>query len=108
MNDAEELKKMLGANKELGSEDSKALGQAIDEMHHLNSNSLTSPAVIEMLKNDIIARVRQVELDLARRVQEKLGSSSGALGEGDAPDRYKKMLDDYYRRLSTRTGQPER
>lgn len=105
MADAEELKKLLGSDKEIPGEVAKGLGQAIEQMRHLNSNSLTDPAVLSMLKNDIIAQVRQVELELARKVQEKLGSASGALGEGDAPDRYKKMIDDYYRRLSTRNSQ---
>jgi len=73
-------------------------------LRRLNPNALADPSQLAVLKNDIIDPVRAVELELARRLQAKLGKGgAGALGDGDAPDRYRKMIDDYYRRLSLRS-----
>jgi hypothetical protein len=57
-----------------------------------------------MLKSEIIDPLRQLELELARRLQARLGNKGpGTLGEGEAPDRYRRMIEDYYRRLSVRS-----
>jgi hypothetical protein len=104
--EAEALRKQLGPNSEAG----KRLGEAIEKLQQINrsSNAMNNPAVLAMLKNDIIPQAQQVELELARQLQDKLGGSPGALGEGDAPDRYKKVIDDYYRRLSTRSTETQK
>jgi hypothetical protein len=57
-----------------------------------------------MLKNDIIDPLRQVEIDIARKVGAwNPDGLSGISGEADAPDRYRKMVEEYYRRLSSRS-----
>ncbi|HEU4389061.1 MAG TPA: hypothetical protein VFV34_14770 [Blastocatellia bacterium] len=54
-----------------------------------------------MLKNEVIDPLRQLELALAKRLQEKLATGApGTIGESEAPDRYRKSIEDYYRRLS--------
>ncbi|HJZ69332.1 MAG TPA: DUF4175 family protein [Blastocatellia bacterium] len=97
--DAEELKRALGRNSDLAHE----LNRAMDQLRHINPNAFADPSQLALLKNDVIDPVRQIEIELARRLQAKLGNNgAGAFGDGDAPDRYRKMIEDYYRRLSAR------
>jgi hypothetical protein len=57
-----------------------------------------------MLKNDIIDSLRQLEINLARKVGAwNPDGMSGISGEADAPDRYRKMVEEYYKRLSSRS-----
>jgi hypothetical protein len=70
----------------------------------MNPNAFADPAQLALLKSEVIEPLRQIEIELARRLQAKLGNNgSGAFGDGDAPDRYRKMIEDYYRRLSARS-----
>jgi hypothetical protein len=82
----------------------------IEQLRRINPNIFNDPAQLAMLKNEVIDPLRQIEVELARKLQAKLGvSGAGSPGEGDAPDRYRRMIEDYYRRLSARPqGQPQR
>jgi len=98
--EAEELRRQLGRNSDLA----RDLGRAIDQLKKIDPNAFSDPAQLALLKNDIIDPIRQLELELARRLQAKLGRGTpGALGDAEAPDRYHKMIEDYYRRLSSRS-----
>lgn len=100
LSEAQELRRQLGRNNEL----TRDLDQVIEQMRRIDPNAFSDPAQLEMLKNDIIDPLRQLELALARKLQAKLGNNgSGAFSDGDAPDRYRKMIEDYYRRLSVRS-----
>jgi hypothetical protein len=75
----------------------------IEQLRRINPAIFNDPAQLALLKNEIIDPLRQIEVELARKLQAKLGlNGSGSPGEGDAPDRYRKMIEDYYRRLSAR------
>jgi len=103
--DAEELRRMLEPNRDL----SRQAGQTLDLMRKLNPNAFADPRQMAMLKNDIIDSLRQLEINLARKVGAwNPDGMSGIAGEADAPDRYRKMVEEYYRRLSSRSpeGRP--
>ena len=98
--DAEELKRALGRNSDLG----RDLNRAVDQLRRMNPNAFADPSQLALLKSEVIDPLRQIEIELARRLQAKLGNNgAGAFGDGDAPDRYRKMIEDYYRRLSARS-----
>jgi hypothetical protein len=98
--EAEELKRALGRNSDLA----RDLNRAIEQLKRLNPNVFSDPNQLALLKNEVIDPLRQLELELARRLQAKLGNNGpGALSDGDAPDRYRKLIEDYYRRLSSRS-----
>jgi hypothetical protein len=98
--EAEELRRRLPRNSEMA----RDLGRIIDELRKFESKVFNDPNQLALLKSEIIDPLRQLELELARRLQAKLGNNGpGALSDGDAPDRYRKMIDDYYRRLSARS-----
>lgn len=98
--DAEELKRALGRNNDLA----RDLNRAVDELKRLNANAFSDPSQLAALKSEVIDPLRQIEIELARRLQAKLGNNgAGAFGDGDAPDRYRKMIEEYYRRLSARS-----
>jgi hypothetical protein len=98
--DAEELKRALGRNNDLA----RDLNRAVDELKRLNANAFADPSQLAALKSEVIDPLRQIEIELARRLQAKLGNNgAGAFGDGDAPDRYRKMIEEYYRRLSARS-----
>lgn len=60
-----------------------------------------------MLKDQVIEPLRSIEMELSKRVQAKLGTNRLRLGdEGAAPERYRKLVDEYYKRLSSRQPTP--
>lgn len=95
--EAEALRRQLGPNSDLARE----LNRAIEQLRRISPEVFDDPAQLALLKNEVIDPLRHLELELAKRLQAKLGGGSpGSLGEGEAPDRYKKKIEDYYRRLS--------
>jgi hypothetical protein len=99
--DAEELRRQLGPRSDLG----RRLGDVIAQLNRLNADALADPSQLAALKHEIEDPVRQVELELNRRLQAKLGKGAGSPGDGEAPDRYRKMIEDYYKRLSVRSAE---
>lgn len=100
LGEAEELRRSLGRNSDLA----RDLNRAIEQLRRIDPNAFSDPAQMAALKSEVIDPLRQLEVELARRLQAKLGNNgSGAFSDGDAPDRYRKMIEDYYRRLSARS-----
>jgi hypothetical protein len=100
LREAEELRRQLGRNSDIA----RDLNQVIEQLRRINPDIFNDPAQLALLKNEVIDPLRQIELELARKLQAKLGNNGpGALSDGDAPDRYRKMIEDYYRRLSVRS-----
>ncbi len=96
----EELRRQLGRDPELA----RDLNQALEQLRKINPNAFSDPAQLALLKNEVIEPLRQLELNLARKLQARLGNNGvGSLSDGDAPDRYRKVIEDYYRRLSSRS-----
>jgi len=98
--EAEDLKRQLGKNPDLA----KDLNRAIEQLRRINPNAFSDPSQLAALKNEVIDPLRQLEIELARKLQAKLGNTgAGALSDGDAPDRYKALIEDYYKRLSSKS-----
>jgi hypothetical protein len=56
-----------------------------------------------LLKNQVIDPLRSIEMELSKRLQAKLGKNNLKLSdEGAAPAEYRKLVDEYYKRLSSR------
>ena len=57
-----------------------------------------------LLKDKVIEPLRNVELELSKRLQLKLGKNNLRLSDkGEAPAAYRKLVDEYYKRLSSRS-----
>lgn len=84
----------------------RELGRIIEQMRRIDPNAFSDPSQLAMLKNEVIDPLRRLEMELAEQLQAKLGRTAGSPSDADAPQRYKKMIEDYYRRLSRRSPQP--
>jgi hypothetical protein len=101
INEAQELRRSLRGNNDL----LRDLDKAIDQLRRINPNAFDDPAQMALLKSEVIDPLRQLEVELARRLQGKLDNQGiGSLSDGDAPDRYRKLIEEYYRRLSSRSA----
>jgi hypothetical protein len=101
MNEAQELRRALRGNNDL----IRDLDKAMEQLRRINPNAFDDPAQMALLKSEVIDPLRQLEVELARRLQGKLDNQGiGSLSDGDAPDRYRKLIEEYYRRLSSRSA----
>jgi hypothetical protein len=58
-------------------------------------------ATAASLKADVVEPLRQLELELSRRLQQQSARTNLRLrDEGAAPEKYRKAVEEYYRRLS--------
>jgi hypothetical protein len=81
------------------------LGDVIDQLKRfadgrMDGNALTAAA----LKENVVEPLRQLELELSRQLQQRGQTNLRLRDEGAAPERYRKAVEEYYRRLST--GRP--
>jgi hypothetical protein len=97
LRDAERLRQELG-----GSSGSRELGGIIGSLRGLTDGRMDGEAqTAASLKAAVIDPLRQLELELSKRLREQLGRTNLRLGdEGAAPGRYRKSVEEYYRRLS--------
>lgn len=100
MKDAEALRRELSRDREL----TRGLDQAIQGLRQANDALVRDDmATALMLKDQVIEPLRSIEMELSKRVQAKLGTNRLRLGdEGAAPAGYRKLVDEYYKRLSSR------
>lgn len=104
LREAEELRRQLGRDRELA----RNLDQAIEQLRQLSQELVREDLeTAALLKSEVITPLRQLELELSRRLQARLGRSNLRLAdEGAAPERYRKLVDEYYKRLSSRALVP--
>ena len=97
MRDAERLRSELG-----GTSAGRELGGAIEQLRGMADGRLEGESqTAASLKAAVIDPLRQLELELSKRLREQLGRTNLRLGdEGAAPGRYRKSVEEYYRRLS--------
>ena len=58
-------------------------------------------ATAALLKADVVEPLRQLELELSRQLQQQSGRTNLRLrDEGAAPEKYRRAVEEYYRRLS--------
>lgn len=103
LRDAEDLKRNLGKDRDLG----KGLDQAIQSLRQAGDAIVRDDMDTAMLlKTQVIEPLRSIEMELSKRLQAKLGKNNLRLSdEGAAPDGYRKLVDEYYKRLSSRGGE---
>ncbi|HWS89546.1 MAG TPA: hypothetical protein VN282_21420 [Pyrinomonadaceae bacterium] len=97
LRDAERLRQELG-----GSSGNRELGGIIGQLRGMTDGRMDGEAqTAAALKAQVIDPLRQLELELSKRLREQLGRTNLRLGdEGAAPGRYRKSVEEYYRRLS--------
>jgi hypothetical protein len=78
------------------------LDQAIEQLKRLADGQMQGNAqTAAALKADVVEPLRQLELQLSRQMQSYTGRTNLRLrDEGAAPERYRKQVEEYYRRLS--------
>ncbi|MFL6256155.1 MAG: DUF4175 family protein [Pyrinomonadaceae bacterium] len=97
LRDAEGLRREWG-----GTSGGRELGGAIEQLRRMADGRMEGEALTAAsLKAQVIDPLRQLELELSKRLREQLGRTNLRLGdEGAAPGRYRKSVEEYYRRLS--------
>ena len=98
LSDAQDLRRQLGVT----SGTSRLLDRAIDELRQMTA---VGPGhdieTATQLKANVIDPLRELELQLSRQSQNQAGRTNLRLrDEGAAPERYRKAVEEYYRRLS--------
>jgi hypothetical protein len=98
LRDAEGVRQAVGGSSSGGRE----LGGAIEQLRRIADGRMEGEAqTAAALKAQVIDPLRQLELELSRRLREQLGRANLRAGdEGAAPERYRKSVEEYYRRLS--------
>jgi hypothetical protein len=81
---------------------SRTLDQALQGLRQAADSPLRDDsATANLLRDQVVAPLRSIEVELARRLQTLLGQNQLRLSDpGDAPERYRKLVDQYYQRLS--------
>ncbi|MFL6332552.1 MAG: DUF4175 family protein [Pyrinomonadaceae bacterium] len=98
----ERLRDAENLRRELGGTSGRELGGAIEQLRDMADGRMEGEALTAAsLKAQVIDPLRQLELELSKRLREQLGRTNLRLGdEGAAPGRYRKSVEEYYRRLS--------
>ena len=78
------------------------LDEVIEQLRKLADGRMEGDAATaSYLKADVIEPLRQLELELSRQVQQQSGRTNLRLrDEGAAPEKYRRAVEEYYRRLS--------
>jgi len=99
--EAEDIRRNLGKDRDLAN----GIDQAIQGLRRANDALMRDDMETALLlKDKVIEPLRSVELELSKRLQLKLGKNNLRLSnEGEAPAAYRKLVDEYYKRLSSRS-----
>ncbi|NDD64907.1 MAG: hypothetical protein EBZ36_13190, partial [Acidobacteria bacterium] len=99
LRDAEELRQSLTRDRDL----TRNLDQALNALRQIDPNlSRDDVATAKLLREQVIDPLRGIETELAGRLQARSGKNQLRLvDEGAPPDRYRRLVDEYYRRLSS-------
>ena len=104
LREAEDIRRNLGQDRDLAN----SLDQAIQGLRRAN-DAITRDDMQTalLLKDQVIEPLRNIELELSKRLQMKLGKNNLRLSdEGEAPAAYRKLVDEYYKRLSAQSPKP--
>lgn len=101
----ERLREAEGLRREWGSTSGVStgkLGEIVEELRRMADGRMEGDAqTASALKAQVIDPLRQLELELSRKLREQLGRTNLRLtDEGAAPERYRRSVEEYYRRLS--------
>ena len=80
----------------------RQLDEIIDRLRRMADGHMDGDAATAaLLKADVIEPLRQLELELSRQIQQQSARTNLRLrDEGVAPEKYRKAVEEYYRRLS--------
>src|ERR1041384_3983765 len=83
------------------------LDDVIDELKRLaDGKAEGDAATAALLKAEVVDPLRQLELELSRQLQQQSNRTNLRLrDEGAAPEKYRRAVEEYYRRLSARQRQ---
>src|SRR5262245_47792476 len=100
LREVEDIRRNLGKDRDLA----PGLDQAIQGLRRANDALMRDDMQTALLlKDQVIEPLRDVELELSKRLQLKLGKNNLRLSdEGEAPAAYRRLVDEYYKRLSSR------
>ena len=100
LREADDIRRNLGRDRDLAN----SLDQAIQGLRRANDALMRDDMQTALLlKDQVIEPLRNVELELSKRLQLKLGKNNLRLSdEGEAPAAYRRAVDEYYKRLSSR------
>ncbi|HEX7772986.1 MAG TPA: DUF4175 family protein [Pyrinomonadaceae bacterium] len=78
------------------------LDEVIEELKRLADGKMEGDAATAaLLKADVVEPLRQLELELSRQLQQQSGRTNLRLhDEGAAPEKYRRAVEEYYRKLS--------
>ena len=98
LNEAQDLRREWGATG-MGA---GRLDEVIERLKQLADGKMEGDAATAaLLKADVVEPLRQLELELSRQVQQQSGRTNLRLrDEGAAPEKYRRAVEEYYRRLS--------
>ena len=100
----ERLREAQDLRREWGSTGISAarLDEVIEELKRLADGKMDgNAATSSLLKAEVVEPLRQLELELSRTLQQQSGRTNLRLrDEGAAPEKYRKAVEEYYRRLS--------
>lgn len=104
MREAEDIRRNLGRDRDLA----RGLDQAIQGLRQASDAIMRDDMQTALLlKDQVIEPLRSIELELSKRLQSKLGKNNLRLSdEGEAPAAYRKLVDEYYKRLSAQPSKP--
>jgi hypothetical protein len=98
LREAQDLRREWGASTSGGGR----LDEVIEHLKRLADGRMEgNAATADSLKAEVIEPLRQLELELSRQVQQQSGRTNLRLrDEGAAPEKYRRAVEEYYRRLS--------
>jgi hypothetical protein len=98
----ERLREAQDLRREWGTNNARPLDQVIDQLRRMADGKMEGDAATAaLLKADVVEPLRQLELELSRQLQQQSGRTNLRLrDEGAAPEKYRKAVEEYYRRLS--------
>ena len=99
LRDAENLRREWGGTTTGAA---RRLDDVIERLKRMADGRMEGDAeTAALLKSEVIEPLRQLELELSRQLQQQTGRTNLRLrDEGAAPERYRRAVEEYYRRLS--------
>ncbi|HEY6805683.1 MAG TPA: DUF4175 family protein [Pyrinomonadaceae bacterium] len=99
LREAQDLRREWGATSNGAG---RQLDEVIDKLKQLADGRMEGDAATaNLLKQDVVEPLRQLELELSRQIQAQSGRTNLRLrDEGAAPEKYRKAVEEYYRKLS--------
>jgi hypothetical protein len=100
----ERLREAEGLRREWGVSGSpvRTLDEVIDQLRRFADGRMEGTArTAAALKADVVEPLRQLELELSRQLHQGARTTLRLHDEGSAPERYRKAVEEYYRRLSS-------